>query len=288
MARDSIDNPQRDEIKPFHGVVVPLPFAYGQQLNRAFDPFALYRVWANSRDTVFPPHLVFANLKRDEGHSSLTAFLHTYGSPNRPIPVEKSEMTDIFGADWRGRVEELRTGIIAPSAVWMSTLHRLPILPNVLGVNESTWSKIDVEEFWRDQRQFSDLYCKWAATRNSRTDEIRPDQISEAERILARELDRRMVKPVKPRVLLGPGGLCSSWRCDSLLDAMYLMFFLDIWHCHGSFKICKFAMCDVVFSNAKPNVRYCSLNCERKASHYDWYHAKGKEYRARKKEKQMV
>jgi hypothetical protein len=176
VARDSIDNPQRGEVKPFHGVVVTLPFAYGQQLNRTFDPFALYTEWENSRDSGLPPHLVFANLKRDEGHSSLTAFLHTYGSPNRPIPVEESEMTDIFGTDWRERVEELRMGIIAPSSVWMTTLHRLPILPSVLGVNQSAWSKINVQEFWRDQRRFSDLYREWVAIRNSRIDEIRPDQ----------------------------------------------------------------------------------------------------------------
>ena len=288
MARDSIDAPQPGEVKPFHGVVVMLPFAYGQQLNRAFDPFALYREWKNCRDLRLPPHLVFANLKRDECHSSLSAFLHTYGSPNRPIPVKESEMTDIFGTDWRERVEELRMGIIAPSSVWMTTLHRLPILPNVLGVNQSTWSKINVQEFWRDQRRFSDLYRKWVAIRNSRTDEIRPDQTSRAEELLVSELNRRMVKPVKPRVLLDSGGLCSSWHCDSLLGAMYLMFFLDIWHCRRSIKICKFAKCGLVFSNAKPNVRYCCLKCERRASNYDWYHAKGKEYRARKKEKQMA
>jgi hypothetical protein len=90
----------------------------------------------------------------------------------------------------------------------------------------------------------------------------------------------RQVARVRPAVQLEAGSISRTWQCRTLLEALYMMFFLDlaqgrrILHCNN---------CGILFAESKRNVKFCGQRCETRHRVREWWRRHGKEYRAKKK-----
>lgn len=72
------------------------------------------------------------------------------------------------------------------------------------------------------------------------------------------------------------------WNCSDLLEALYMMLFLDI---SLERRILRCEGCGILFADAKGNVHYCSSRCEIRARVRRWWRKRGKGYRARQQRK---
>lgn len=106
--------------------------------------------------------------------------------------------------------------------------------------------------------------------------------LSAATRLLQLRISERLSK-VCPALTSGPrisGPSCNSlqpfWLCRSLIEALYMMVFLDIEHGR---RVIRCEGCGVLFQDAKENVLYCSSRCETRKRVRDWWRKHGKRYR---------
>jgi len=85
------------------------------------------------------------------------------------------------------------------------------------------------------------------------------------------------LKFMQPRTVWTPKAangatLTGVWGCYSLLEAMYLMLFLDI--AGGGAKIVQCEKCGALFYTERERGKYCSAKCENRARALRAYHKK--------------
>ena len=81
----------------------------------------------------------------------------------------------------------------------------------------------------------------------------------------------RSLQEVSPHVFLGDdGNLQAGWNCRSLLQAMYVMLYLDLTG-DNTIKECESGGCHNHFRvGAQTEVKYCSRRCANRASTRRW------------------
>ncbi len=269
-------------------VLVMQDHAYGRPAQVPYDPLRdTYHLWRSKRESGLPPHLVFANLP--ETPDALKAFLQSYG----PI---SANLSSVSKADINKVVSASPPLEFRASEYWRRTYKLLPIVPP-LSVPSGDWFSLEVEKFWIEQNHFSALMKLWVAIRNNApnrslkklywemektSDQIqygfRPvfsaglrnperwnkkDVVWAASERIAAELQHRLAD-VHPganvtRNLKRPPSLMSAWEVCSLLQALYLMFYLDVTQAR---RLVRCENCDLMFADPDSRVRFCSSRCE--------------------------
>jgi hypothetical protein len=257
--------------------------AFGIQSEQPYHPFELYCQWKDSRDSVVPPHLGFANLRRIlqiTDDDSMKAFLQYYG------PLLTPQSTRIH--------DDGGSPSVSPENSSIGLQHEKSFPPRI-GSSElaegGLWAKMDVRSFWREQQKFRALYLLWLGTRGreewsqlgeclAKVGAAQTDAKHEVLVAIASAINRRLGNPV-----VEPNGdvLDGSWDCDTLLEAMYTMFYWDIVR-GRPVRTCANEVCERLFADGKGNVRFCRRECERTTRLRNWWRKNGKAYRQHKKQ----
>jgi hypothetical protein len=269
-------------------VLVTRDHAYGSPAQVSYDPLRdAYELWRGTRESGLPPHLVFANLR--ETPEALRAFLQSYG----PITPKLGAASK---ADINKVVSTTSPAEFRASEYWSQVYKLVPISPPV-SVASGEWLTFKVENFWAEQNYFAALVKLWAAIRNNALNETlkklfwgvkktgeqvrlgyrnewfgghpnperwnKRDVIWAASERIAAELQHRLAD-VHPGVnvtsnLKRPPSLMSAWEVSSLLEALYLMFYLDVTQAR---RLVRCENCDLIFADPDSRVRFCSSRCE--------------------------
>jgi hypothetical protein len=257
-------------------------------LGVGYNPFELYGHAKQGRGEALPPHLIFAELTK--GDESACAFLNAFGPLRRPYAIGPwDQLTRDQLKAWSGRVKVSP----APEVYFPASLGIVPLLPSPL-TPQSAYVRTSVSDFWRDQAEFNltlRLHSALCAPPS--------DQYNSILRILSAagiswsikgpDVERRYVRnaidyvrdqmnsnldmttPTITRALDG-STVRGVWGCYSLLEAMYLMLFLDI--ASRNAKIVQCEKCSRLFYSSRQKGKYCSPECENRARALRSYYKK--------------
>jgi predicted RNA-binding Zn ribbon-like protein len=97
--------------------------------------------------------------------------------------------------------------------------------------------------------------------------------INRARDFLATTVNQHLVA-MSPRIARAPNStdVTAVWGCYTLLQAMYLMLFLDIAGWTGRITQCE--KCHSLFYTVLKRTRYCTTECENRARALRAYHKK--------------
>jgi hypothetical protein len=257
-------------------------------LGAGYNPFELYGAAGQGRGRPLPPHLVFAELS--DGDESACAFLNAYGPLRRPSQVGPwDELPEQDAKRWKEKVKKSPV----PEVFFPDQCGIAPLLPPSL---TPQWSYIrtPLEEFWRDQNEFELTLRLYAALHSGR-----PNRFTKIKQVLAmfdvkwkiegnnveRKYIRKAIDYVRdgmndklkfdvPRVIRALDGSTVEgiWGCYSLLEAMYLMLFLDI--ASRNARILQCEKCSRLFYSGRERGKYCSTTCENRARALRSYYKK--------------
>jgi hypothetical protein len=257
----------------------------GNSLFDGYNPFDLYGAAERSRGKPLPPHLVFAELDKDVPDDAC-AFLNAYG------PLVGTNIYQPLTAGEERQWQGLASNSPSPENHFRSTLGQVPLLPNPPVPQNLFWA-YPLKKFWKDQSEF-ELALRLHSAMGARTERLqkirrsltatgtqwnitgRNSEIQHVER--ARDCVRTTVNShlslMQPRIarVLNSDRVTGVWGCYSLLEAMYLMLFLDI--AGWSERIAQCEKCHSLFYTALKKCKYCSPICENRARALRAYHNK--------------
>ena len=250
-----------------------------------YNPFELYGAATPGRGEALPPHLVFAELT--EGEDSACAFLNAYGPLRRPdawVELKPSEVE---------RWKELYAKSPSPENYFRETLGVVPLLPD-LPKPQPWFVRFPLEEFRREQSEFELTLRLYTALSSAPVDQCKKIQQTLAMfdlnwNIKGGNVERQYVRDAidfvrdqvnsrlhltVPRVVrtLDSTTVEGVWGCYSLLQAMYLMLFLDI--ASRGTRIVQCDKCSKLFYSGLQRGKYCSPECENRARALRSYHKK--------------
>ncbi|MGA7647764.1 MAG: hypothetical protein WBW01_14730 [Terriglobales bacterium] len=245
-------------------------FVYG------YNPFDLYGTAERERGKPLPPHLVFAELDKEEPDDAC-AFLNAYG----PLEGTNSFLPPTFRE--RQQWETLRIKSPSPDEYFHSKLGEAPLLPVPPSPEEDFYS-YPLTAFWKAQSEF-ELALRLHAALDARTDQLQKikqilrvsklklkgsgpkeeHQYIDVAQTLVMKIMNVNLSTLQPRVVKVPNTrrVTSVWGCYSLLEAMYLMLFLDITGWRG--RIAQCGKCGLLFYTTLDKGKYCTTVCENRA-----------------------
>jgi hypothetical protein len=252
-----------------------------------YNPFDLYAAAERVRGKPLPPHLVFAELDK-ENPADACAFLNAYGpleATNSFLPLTTHELKQ-----WK----KVASKSPVPGEYFRSILGEVPLLPDLPSPQDDFYS-YPLSLFWKAQSRFK-LALQLHAAMNARTcraqrihlilpaKEVQCDvkdanserrYVDRARKVVMTIMNKQLRK-MQPRVARMPnsGTVTGVWGCYSLLEAMYLMLFLDIAGWSGRIAECE--KCHTLFYTALDRCRYCSPACENRSRSLRAYHRKQK------------
>jgi len=256
----------------------------GGDLDYGYNPFELYGAASHARGQPLPPHLVFASLDRTVVQDAC-AFLDAYG------PLEGTNQYDMLTADCKSKWEEVSAQRNSPEEHFRAILGQVPLLPPP-PIPQDLYHCYNLKQFWEAQSRF-ELALRLSSALNSPT-----DQLAEVQRALRRmdekwnfegpnaersyirraqglvfETLNSSLQTMPPRVtrdLSSATAIAGVWPCYALLDAMYLMLFLDI--ASRGARIAQCEKCARLFYTDREKGKYCSTVCENRARALRAYH----------------
>jgi len=257
----------------------------GSGFGDGYNPFDLYRAAERARDKALPPHLVFAELD-EHAPDDACAFLNAYG------PLEGTATYRVMGADELSEWRKASPRSPSPEEHFRSTLGEVPLLPDAPAPQDDYYA-YPFKQFWRAQSEF-ELALRLYNALDSRTDQLKKIRQALAAKevqwkIQGRSIERQYINRAKefvrttvhthlalaqPRIAWVPGStrLTGVWGCYTLLQAMYLMLFLDVAGWSGRIVQCE--KCHSLFYTALDRGKYCSPACENRARALRAYHNK--------------
>jgi hypothetical protein len=259
----------------------------GNGLSDGYNPFDLYGAAERARGKPLPPHLVFAELDK-ESPDDACAFLNAYGpleSTNLYWPLKEEERRE-----WKKRASKSPS----PEEHFRSTLGDVPVLPKPPAPQGGEdFYGYSLALFWLQQSEF-ELALRLHTALGSRNKQLEEIQLRLALagvqwEIRGRNIEREYInrardfvmttinkhlRAMSPRVSRVPGSssVTAVWGCYTLLEAMYLMLFLDIAGWNGQIVQCE--KCHSVFYSALQRGKYCSTKCENRARALRSYYKK--------------
>jgi hypothetical protein len=285
--RDNEDSPSHAQFRLIGTAVMGddlVGMRGGDGFSTGYNPFDLYGAAERKRGKPLPPHLVFAEL--DEPNSDdACAFLNAYGpleGTSEYLPLSARERKD-----WK----KLATKSPQPEEHFRSTLNEVPLLPNS-PVPQNDFYRYPLSLFWKSQSEF-ELTLRLYVTLHARTDRRRKiqqvlagkqmqwdieghnseRQYTERARQFVMTSVQLHLSEMRPRIAREPNsatGLRGVWGCYSLLEAMYLMLFLDIAGWSGRITQCE--KCHTLFWTTLDKGKYCSPVCENQDRSLRAYH----------------
>ena len=249
-----------------------------------YNPFDLYEGAERARGKPLPPHLVFAELDPGDSYDAC-AFLDAYG------PLEATNDVRLLSAKELKLWKKLASMSRSPEEHFRAMLGEVPLLADP-PAPRNDFHSYPRALFWKEQSDF-ELVLRLRAALDQGT-----GQVQKIQRILkakgvrwdlkGRNIERRYIecarefvinamnsrlRTMQPRVARLPnsGKVTGVWGCYSLLEAMYLMLFLDIasW---WSGRISQCEKCHRLFYTALERGKYCSPLCENRARALRAYH----------------
>ena len=178
-----------------------------------------------------------------------------------------------------------------PEKYFLDSLGVVPIFPDA-PTPKHDFHEYPIERFWEAQSKFEfALRLQSALTAQSNpVDKIKAmlaeiginweikgpnaerQYIWRAQGMVADLINPQLVA-MSPRIARAPRmGLSGVWACYTLLQAMYLMLFLDI--AGWAARIAECEKCHSLFYADRNKVRYCSPNCENRARSLRAYYRK--------------
>ncbi len=238
----------------------------------AYNPFDLYGQARAGRNNPLPPHLVFAELGDDE--AAACAYLNAYG----PLQPEYTDPNQQTCAEWR----KLSGKSPEPPTYFRNSLNidaMLPPRPH-RGI---AFHAVSLERFWRLQSEYeltvrlvSAVFIRRAfAIAEVRCDARNDRELIEEATEHVKPTINRYLDRMSPRIVRTPNrrSIEGFWACYSLLQALYLMLFLDI--ASRGVRIVSCEKCTRLFYADRERVMYCSPMCENRARALRAYHKKG-------------
>ena len=266
----------------------------GNGITDGYNPFDLYGAAERARGEPLPPHLVFAELDKEDPDDAC-AFLNAYG------PLEGTSdylpLSDDGLREWKNASQNSP----APEEYFRSRLGSVPLLPDPPAPQDHYYS-YSLKQFWANQSDF-ELALRLHTAIDSRSDQFQRIRRTLAVKgvrwdIKGRNIERLYTERarefvistlnghlqlMRPRVARVPAYLTNFaanmsttvtgvWGCYSLLESMYLMLFLDI--VGGSGRIAQCEKCHTLFYTALDKGKYCSPVCENRDRALRAYHKK--------------
>lgn len=256
-----------------------------------YNPFDLYGAAERTRCKPLPPHLVFAELDRGNEQDACS-FLNAYG------PLAGTDNFLLLEKDKLKHWKSLADKSPRPEKHFLDMLGTLPLLPD-LANPEREFCSYSLSQFWEDQSEFEHvLRLQVALSSSARIQKIQQilgiktakpkgdgpaakiensvaekRLLAQARKILMKTMNSHLAT-IPPRIAfdLKTGGISGVWGCHTLLQAMYLMLFLDIVGWGGRIAQCE--KCNSLFYSALDKGRYCSAPCENRARALRAYHKK--------------
>jgi hypothetical protein len=257
----------------------------GNGLSDGYNPFDLYGRAERARGKPLPPHLVFAELDEEDPNDAC-AFLNAYG------PLDATNSCRMLSH--RERKEWEKTALKSPSPEdhFRSMLGEVPLLPDPVTPQDDHYD-YQLKQFWKAQSDF-ELALRLQAALDAPTDRIQKIQqilaakkkkcdlkgpneerqyVDCARRFVMTTMNSHL-KTLQPRIARVPhtGAVTGVWGCYSLLEAMYLMLFLDIAGWSGRIAQCE--KCRSLFYTTLNKGKYCTPVCENRARALRAYHNK--------------
>ena len=248
----------------------------GNGFTDGYNPFDLYGAAERARGKALPPHLVFAELDPEDPRDAC-AFLNAYG------PLQ--ETNSYYGPpkDEQREWTKASPKSPAPEEHFRSTLGVTPLLPDPPLPQEEFYAW-PLKLFWEEQFRFElalrlhsalasggDLVPKFQRVLAAKglhwdikgTNRER-QYIAQAQEAVRGIVNEHLLE-MQPRIARVPGSttVAGVWGCYSLLQAMYLMLFLDIAGWSGRIAQCE--KCHTLFYTALDKGKYCSPLCENRA-----------------------
>ncbi len=259
----------------------------GSGFFRGYNPFDLYGAAERGRGKPLPPHLVFAELDKEEPDDAC-AFLNAYG------PLVGTNSFRFLAPHSVNLWKSLTKQSPAPHEYFRSRLGDAPLLPDQ-PEPEQQYYGYPLTAFWMAQSQF-ELALRLHTALDARTDQLqkiqqilavkkikwnvkgpnKERQYIDGARKLVIETMNSHLSTVQPRVARVPPRqaveITGVWGCYSLLEAMYLMLFFDIAGWSGRIAQCE--KCGSVFYTTLDKGKYCTPMCENRARALRAYHNK--------------
>jgi hypothetical protein len=276
----------------------------GADFGEGYNPFDLYGAAKNGRNHPLPPHLVFVEL--DNNVEDACAFLNAYGPldgcSGLGHPLGESELKEWSKASSKSP---------SPEEHFRAMLGQVPLLP-LPATPRDDFHAYPLKQFWQEQSNFelalrlcsalnstsTDLYqnIRWALNNAGVDWQIEHGHISgvglrdlpllghrglstklqyvNAAVHFVRNTINSHLSLTVPRVVpaLDSAAVTGVWGCHSLLDAMYLMLFLDV--ASRGTRVVQCEKCGTVFYTELESGRYCSALCENRARALRAYHNK--------------
>ncbi len=287
----SVDFPEPAQFRLAKTVVVGenLVGMRGNGFADTYNPFDLYGVAERARHKALPPHLVFAELEQEPDDAC--AFLNAYG------PLERLQDHEFLREDELRQWKKASSASPSPEGHFRSMLGEVPLLPDPAEPEKDDFYTYPLKQFWEAQSKFELALRLYSALSSSPA-----DQYSSIRRTLqtldlnwkigGRNIERQYVERARefvistlnlqlefmqPRIVWDPQAangatLMGVWGCYSLLEAMYLMLFLDI--ASRGTRIVQCEKCGALFYTDLERGRYCSATCENRARALRAYHKK--------------
>jgi len=258
----------------------------------AYNPFDLYGAAQCARRKALPPHLVFARLEKEVAGDAC-AFLDAYGPLERTNDYDS--LSELELKEWKkaSRIS------IPPEKHFRDTFGEVPLLPD-RPTPRDFFDRYPVKQFWDAQSDF-ELALRLHGALNSPTDRGRNIQrilldkdvqwnlkgpnverlyIKRAWEFVTNKVNSNLIA-MTPRLFkdLNSTTVSAAWPCYSLLEAMYLMLFLDI--AGRGARIAQCEKCMTIFYTALDRGKYCSSECENRARALRAYHRKQKKRSSR-------
>jgi hypothetical protein len=257
----------------------------GNGLFDGYNPFDLYGAAERARGKALPPHIVFAELDKGDPRDAC-AFLNAYG------PLEGTNSHLILKPRDLNQWKKLALKSPSPEEHFRSTLGEVPLLPGPPAPQDDFY-EYQLVSFWEAQSDY-EFTLRLSAALNAqegqplriqRTLAAREEQwdihgrnrdrqyIERAREVVMSTLHRHL-SVMQPRIARVPNSAAVTgvWGCYSLLQAMYLMLFLDIAGWSGRIAQCE--KCHSLFYTALQKAKYCSPACENRARALRAYHKK--------------
>jgi hypothetical protein len=245
----------------------------------AFNPFDLYGLSKTGRSKARPPHVVFADL--DESNQAACAFLNAYG----PLRLWfEAGNTQIY-ALWRKLYADSSPQDYFRSAMGIEAL----VPPRPRSEESIGFHCFTLKQFWEEQQRFelaARLVAALAGPTSKRSDFIRR-ALAVAEKHWKTQTDKELLEKatghvkhamnkalnaMSPRIMrtLDRQKLDGVWGCYSLIQALYLMLFLDVASRNTRIVICE--KCGKLFYGNQRDVSFCSYVCENRSRALRAYH----------------
>ncbi len=255
----------------------------GNGLSDGYNPFDLYGRAERARGKPLPPHLVFAELD-ERNPSDACAFLNAYG------PLEGTSNYRLLSLDELRQWKKTASRSPVPEVYFGSLLGEVPLLPDLPSPQDDHY-EYSLRQFWRAQGDFEFSLRLHAAlvarrdrlqklkqvlaTKETKCDFRGPNQerqyVNWAREFVMTTMNANL-STLQPRVARVPntGAVTGVWGCYTLLEAMYLMLFLDIAGWTGRITQCE--KCCLLFYTTLDRGNYCSPVCENRARALRAYH----------------